>query len=71
MGIAGLPDIFPSKTSYSMSVLEYVPVYLDDLLVLPKDLPDNCKLAQWSMKRNVSSAWILFSPLIVQVSPNS
>ena len=37
MGIAGSPDIFQEKMSALMDQLEYVRMYLDDLLVLTKD----------------------------------
>ena len=37
MGIAGSPDIFQAKMSDLMSELEYVRVYLDDLLIITRD----------------------------------
>jgi hypothetical protein len=36
MGIAGSPDIFQRKMSELMESLEYVRVYLDDLLCISK-----------------------------------
>ena len=36
MGIAGSPDIFWGKMSELMESLEYVRVYLDDLLCISK-----------------------------------
>jgi hypothetical protein len=36
MGIAGSPDIFQEKMSSLMETLEYVRVYLDDLLTITK-----------------------------------
>ncbi len=38
MGVAGLPDIFQEKMTGLMSDLEYVRVYIDDLLIILKDL---------------------------------
>ena len=37
MGIAGLVDIFQEKMSGSMGELEFVRMYLDDLLILTRD----------------------------------
>ena len=37
MVTVGSPDIFQLKMSNLMSTLEYIVVYLDDLLVLNKD----------------------------------
>jgi hypothetical protein len=36
MGIAGSPDIFQGKMSELMEYLEYVRLYLDDLLCISK-----------------------------------
>ena len=36
MAIAGSPDIFQSKMSELMSALEFVRIYLDDLLVITR-----------------------------------
>ena len=38
MGVAGLPDIFQEKMTGLMSDLEYVRAYIDDLLIILKDL---------------------------------
>jgi hypothetical protein len=44
MGIAGSPDIFQSKMSELMEDLEYVQVYLDDLLCISRSsLEDHLK----------------------------
>ncbi len=37
MGMTGSPDIFQEKMSSLMRTLEYVRVYLDDLLIITKD----------------------------------
>ncbi len=37
MGMTGLPYIFQEKMSSLMRTLEYVRVYLDDLLIITKD----------------------------------
>ena len=38
MGVAGSPDIFQEKMTGLMSDLEYVRAYIDDLLIILKDL---------------------------------
>ncbi len=44
MGIAGSPDIFQGKMSELMESLEYVRLYLDDLLCISKlSLEDHLK----------------------------
>ena len=37
MGVAGSPDIFQEKMSGLMAALEYVKMYIDDLLIISKD----------------------------------
>jgi hypothetical protein len=37
MGMTGSPDIFQEKMSSLMRTLEYLRVYLDDLLIISKD----------------------------------
>ena len=41
MGISGSPDIFQAKMMELMSTLEFVRVYIDDLLCITKGDPDN------------------------------
>ena len=41
MGIAGSPDIFPTKISELMPTLEFVQTYLDDLLCITRASLDN------------------------------
>ena len=36
MGVAGSPDIFQSKMSELMAALEFIRMYLDDLLIISK-----------------------------------
>ena len=41
MGVAGSPDIFQEKMTSLMDTLEYIRVYIDDLLILTKDTFDD------------------------------
>ena len=41
MGIAGSPDIFQEKRSSLMEELEYVPTYIDNLLMITKSTFDD------------------------------
>jgi hypothetical protein len=52
MGIAGSPEIFQSKMLELMEDLEYVQVYLDDLLCIPRSsLEDHLKKLKEVLRR--------------------
>ena len=41
MKMTGLPDIFQEKMSFLIRTLEYLRVYLDDLLIITKESYDD------------------------------
>ena len=58
MGVAGSPDIFQSKMSELMAALEFVRMYLDDLLIISKaSLSDHLEKLRMVFTR-LQGAWL-------------
>ncbi len=61
MGIAGSPDIFQSKMSELMEDLEYVQVYLDDLLCISRSSLEDHLIKLEEVLRRLCDAGLKFN----------